>query len=105
MNFTKQLLGNNAAGSAIVRAFNSLQTQLLELFGNVADVPVRLTNVALVAGSVNLVPTTLQSALVGWRLTRVRAQATIWDTQATNTNASTLALWTSANVSVDVEVF
>ena len=105
MNFVKQLLADNAGAGAIVRVLNQVQSQLVELFTTTASVPVSLVHVALKAGQVNLVKTTLSTRLVGWNLTRLRAQATVWDTQDTNTNAAYLALWTSADVSVDLVVF
>lgn len=105
VNFIKQLLATNAGNDAIVRVINQLQTQLQELFGMTAIVPTKLTGVALIAGRVNLVRTGLGSPVVGYSLTRVRGQATIWDTQDTNTTPGYLALWTSSGVSVDLEVF
>lgn len=67
---------------------------------------VLLTDVALVTGSVNSVPHGLGRVLTGWIPARVRAQSTLWDSQASNGQASsTLALNCSANVTVDLWVF
>lgn len=65
-----------------------------------------LTKIALVSGSVNNIPHGLGRPLIGWYLVRVRASATVYDTQDTNLNpSSTLALHTSAGVTVDIAVF
>lgn len=105
MNFTTQNLANNAGAAAIVRVVNQLQQQLQGLFSGLSSSPIALTGVALVAGRVNMVKTGLTKPLVGWSLTRLRAQATVWDTQDSNGNEAYLALWCSANVTVDLEVF
>lgn len=65
-----------------------------------------LQNIALVSGQTNTINHLLGRTLQGWRLIRVRGQATIWDTQDSNTNPSqTLLLHTSNNVTVNLEVF
>jgi hypothetical protein len=65
-----------------------------------------LTKISLVSGSTNYIAHGLGRPLIGWYPVRVRASATIYDTQDTNLNpSSTLALHTSSNVTVDIAVF
>ncbi len=64
-----------------------------------------LKNVALATGT-NVINHLLQAPLAGWKTTRVRAAATIYDLQDTNPTPSlTLLLVSSAPVTVDLEVF
>ncbi len=64
-----------------------------------------LKNVALIAGT-NIINHKLSRPLAGWKTTRVRASATIYDLQDTNqTPQLTLVLVASAPVVVDIEVF
>jgi len=64
-----------------------------------------LKNVSLVAGA-NVVNHKLGRNLTGWNPTRIRASATIFDTQDSNqTPQLTLNLVASANVVVDLLVF
>lgn len=75
------------------------------LLGNPSLNSVILPNVNLVNGS-NTINHTLGRALMGWRLIRVRAAATIYDTQDSNPMPSlTLLLTSNAAVTVDLEVF
>ena len=65
-----------------------------------------LTNVSLKTGQVNVISHLLNRNLTGWKLVRQRGQASIWDSQDSNTSPGlTLLLNTSANVVVDIEVF
>ena len=105
LSFTRQLLANNASAAAIVRVVNQLQQQLETIFASTSTAPVPIRGIALVAGRANMVPTGLTSRLVGWTLIRVRSEAIVWDSQDSNTNAAYLALWCSADVTVDIEVF
>jgi hypothetical protein len=105
VNFTVQNLAGNSGTDAIVRVLNQLQQQLQGLFASLASSPVAIPGVALVAGQVNMVKTGLTKPLVGWSLTRLRAESIVWDSQDFNGNAAYLALWCSANVTVDLEVF
>lgn len=64
-----------------------------------------LENVVLASGA-NVVSHRLGRKLVGWIPTRVRADATLFDTQDTNpTPGLTLQLTSSAAVTVDLIVF
>lgn len=64
-----------------------------------------LENVSLSTGA-NVVNHTLGRKLTGWRIVRIRALATIYDTQDSNSMPElTLLLTSSASVVVDLEVF
>lgn len=64
-----------------------------------------IKNIKLASGT-NVINHLLGRKLQGWTLTRVRALATIYDTQDTNqTPELTLVLVSSAVVTVDIEVF
>jgi hypothetical protein len=72
---------------------------------NPANNSLILENVSLAAGA-NVVNHKLGRKLSGWKTTRVRASATIYDTQDSNqTPQLTLQLVSSADVVVDLEVF
>ncbi len=94
----------------ILRVVNSLQTNIEEaitsLVQKTQNDSIILTNIQLTAGQNNVINHTLNKKISGWKLVRVRGQANIWDTQDDNP-ASNLTLWlrTSANVTVDLEVF
>lgn len=65
-----------------------------------------LVDVALKSGVDNDVPHGLGRPVKGWRLTRIRADARVWDSQDANLNPSyTLRMRASAAVTVDLEVF
>jgi hypothetical protein len=94
---------------AVVRAFNALVTNLQQIFagllGKVQLDSVLLSGVVLAAGS-NTIPHTLGRTLTGWKLTRLSAEALIWDAQATNNNPGTyLVLVASEPCTVSIEVF
>jgi hypothetical protein len=64
-----------------------------------------LTSVSLTAGD-NSIPHKLPQKLTGWYIVRLRGASTIYDKQDSNKTASqTLALNSSAAVSVDIFVF
>lgn len=64
-----------------------------------------LENVILASGA-NVINHKLGRKLKGWLITRIRASATIYDTQDTNQRPNlTLNLTSSANVTVDIFVF
>ena len=72
---------------------------------NPANAGVILKSIALKAG-LNVINHKLGANLQGWSLVRQRAQASVWDTQDSNPNTQlTLYLNSSADVTVDVEVF
>lgn len=92
-----------------VRELSMLQTswasQLNPLLADPFLQGVLLSSVSLASGT-NTINTTLGRAPKGWVLTRVRANATIYDTQDSNKNPSqTLLLTASAPVVVDLYVF
>lgn len=66
-----------------------------------------LKNVSLLsAATPNVVNHLLGRTLQGWNIVRQRASAIVWDTQDSNQSPQlTLNLRTSANVTVDLEVF
>lgn len=64
-----------------------------------------LEKVALQSGS-NVINHLLGRKLQGWRIVRIRASATIYDTQDSNNQPDlTLFLTSSANAVADIEVF
>lgn len=80
-------------------------TFLNPVIDNVANQSILLQNVSLVAGN-NVINHKLGRKLQGWKTVRVRAAATIYDTQDSNqTPQLTLNLFSSAPVVVDLEVF
>lgn len=86
---------------------NSWATVLNPVINNPSNKAIILKNVSLLAASApNVVNHKLGRNLQGWRLVRVRASATIYDTQDANQTPNlTLNLRTSADVTVDLEVF
>lgn len=84
---------------------NSWASDLNPLLANPALQSIILKNVSLVTGS-NVINHLLQRNLQGWKIVRQRAAASIYDNQDTNQASQlTLVLVSSANVSVDLEVF
>lgn len=88
---------------------NNFQTQLGSVLQPILNNPIvlgtALKNVALNNGSTTI-PTTINRTLQGWFLTRVRGQATVWDSQDSNPSPSqTLLLNSNAAVVVDIWVF
>lgn len=99
--FYKTPTGNQALDGVqtiLVRTLNPV-FQMSLMGGNL------LTSQTLTAGA-NSINHGLGRNLVGWIITRLRASATIYDTQDTNSTPSmTLALNSSAPVVVDIYVF
>lgn len=92
------------------RQFNQYQQALKAALAPFTSTPMSspslLTSITLKAGSNNVIPHGLNRPLVGWQIVRIRSQATVWDSQDSNTDkAQTLILNTSANVVVDLVVF
>lgn len=84
---------------------NSWATQLNPLLANPSLQSIILKNVLLVTGN-NVVNHKLGRTLQGWRIVRQRAAANIHDNQDNNQSPQlTLFLVSSANVSIDLEVF
>lgn len=107
MNFTKQFLGSGSDVSDCVRVLNNLSSNLADIFGETAPLEgaVLLQKVVLASGS-NQVRHTLGKKLTGWMATRVRASATLYDLQDSQTLPQTyLTLVASAPVTVDLVVF
>jgi len=94
----------------LLRVINALQSNIEEslapLINKTQNDSSILTNIQLTTGQNNVIDHTLGRDLVGWKLVRVRGVADIYDTQDSNPSKNlTLWLTTSANVSVDLEVF
>src|ERR1019366_2361726 len=93
----------------IVQVVNQLEDQLAMLFKAIFNKPsldcVILTNIILKSGQVNHVPHTLGRNLRGWKVIRKRnVSADVYDTQDSNTNPATyLDLWTTTNITIDIE--
>ncbi len=86
---------------------NSWAAVINPIINNPSNQAIILKQVVLLAASnPNVVNHRLGRNLQGWRLVRVRSQATIWDSQDSNQTPNlTLNLKTSADVTVDLEVF
>lgn len=105
-----KLPSNTDLPEGMIRVINQLQTNIQDSFRplnsktqNDSNI---ISNINLIAGKVNTINHLLGQNLSGWKIVRQRGNAIIWDVQDTNTNPSqTLLLNTSANVSIDIEVF
>jgi len=91
------------------RLINQIQDNVARAIQSVLTGPLSnaslLTSVSLVSGA-NVINHGLGRKLQGWIPVRVRASATIYDTQDSNsTPALTLQLTASADVTVDLIVF
>jgi len=91
------------------KSFALLQTQWAQFLNPIISLQMlqqnTLTKVKLINGTTNI-NHLLGRPLIGWILTRVRASATIYDTQDANTTPSlTLQLVSNAAVTVDLVVF
>lgn len=98
-----------SAGQSIDSVFTQMQTLwgsiLNPIIGRAQNRSNIIENVALLTGD-NTIPHTLNRALIGWSIVRIRSVADIYDKQDTNTNPTVnLVLNASANVTVDLEVF
>ncbi len=88
-------------------ALNQMQTKWRGILNPLLAKPqsIILTNVSLINGT-TVINHLLGRPLQGWKPVRVRASATIYDSQDSNqTPAVTLVLVSSAAVVVDLEVF
>jgi hypothetical protein len=106
---TKLAEGSQTTSLSIIRGYNSLITNLQQIFTAVLNKvqldSVILTQIQLSKGQTT-VPHTLGRTLTGWQIIRQRGEANIWDNQDNNPNAgSYLLLSSSAAVSVDIIVF
>lgn len=104
-----------------MRAFKQQQTESIDLQfiqDNVDDtlrgfkvtVPIMdgnlIEDIVIVTGTEKLVSHKLGKILTGWITTRKSASSVVWDSQSTNSNPSTtLALNSSANVTISIWVF
>ncbi len=80
-------------------------TQLDPLLSNPCLQSIILKNVALINGT-TVINHKLSRKLQGWKLVRIRAAATIYDSQDTNPSPDlTLRLVSNAAVICDIEVF
>ena len=92
------------------KSFALLQTQWAKFIDPILSLPMvqqnTLKNVVLTSGTTNRINHGLGRELQGWFIIRLRASATVYDTQDSNqTPQYTLQLVTSANVTVDLVVF
>lgn len=92
------------------RVFQMFQSQWASNINPVINNPtnqgILLKNVSLTAAGPNMVNHLLGRKLIGWKIVRQRAAASVYDTQDANPSPElTLSLVTSANVSVDLEVY
>lgn len=90
-----------------VDALNQMQTKWRSILNPLLALPqpIILKNVALINGT-TVINHQLGRTLQGWNPVRVRASATIYDTQDSNqTPQVTLVLVSNAAVVVDLEVF
>lgn len=95
---------------AAMRIINQLQGNIQSSFGplvgNIQNDSQILENITLTTGINNVVNHKLGRNLKGWKLTRIRSQANVYDTQDNNPSPNlTLWLTTNATVVVDIEVF
>jgi hypothetical protein len=75
------------------------------IISNPSNNKLLLKNISLATGS-NVINHGLGKQLTGWTIVRLRASATVFDTQDTNKfKDKTLNLTASANVVCDIEVF
>lgn len=93
----------------LVRVVNNIITNLNQIFTYLKTKQqldtIQLTQVPLKIGT-NQVAHTLGKTLTGWQITRLRGNASIYDTQDTNPNKNTyLQLVSNANVVVDIIVY
>lgn len=109
--FTVKLLAASAqtTTSNIIRTINNIQTQLQSRFAStdkkVQNDSILLQNITLNNGS-NQVQHTLGRTLTGWKLTRLRGFAVIYDQQDQQSNPGQyLTLVASQAVVVDILVF
>jgi hypothetical protein len=92
-----------------IQEFSLLQTKwksiLDPLLGNVSVQSIMLPEVTLLNGT-TVINHRLGRKLIGWRIVRQRAQASIYDLQDLNQSPQlTLVLSSNAQVIVDLEVF
>lgn len=107
----------NAADPVMNRYQTQLQGSMAPITNNPAAVAQQVMvkdptsgnmtpNITLKSGSVNVIPIGLPASLQGWSITRIKSQATIWDTQdSNNTPSQTLNLNTSANTVIQLAVW
>jgi hypothetical protein len=94
---------------AIVRAFNTLVTNLQGIFtsllGRVQLDSVVLQDVPITAGQ-NNIQHTLGRTLTGWKIVRLNGYAAFYDLQGSNPDPTNyLLLMASANCTVSLEVY
>ena len=110
--FTKQFINLEDVSDPpdLLRIINQIQSNIdasfLPLTSNLQNDSTQLVSISLKASKTNIISHTLNRKLSGWKVVRLRGEATIWDTQDANDNPKqTLLLHTSADVVVDLEVF
>jgi hypothetical protein len=96
-------------GQGIGSVFTQMQTLWAAIINPVVDRPQNkstiLTSITLAVGD-NIIPHTLNRALIGWGIVRQRSGASIYDKQDSNENPTVnLVLNSDAIVTIDLEVF
>jgi len=92
-------------GDDTVQMQTKWAAQLNPIIDNPISQGILLKNQVLVSGA-NVINHKLGRKLQGWIVTRIRASATLYDTQDANSSpALTLQLTASAGVTVDLYVF
>lgn len=92
-------------GLNLAQTQNTWATALDPLISRPANNSIIIKDQALKSGA-NVINHRLGRKLQGWTLVRIRASATVYDTQDANVMPElTLQLTASADVTVDIEVF
>lgn len=95
----------NTPDNVLNQIQNTLVRVLNPLLSNPANDSIILSNITLVTGS-NTISHKLGRTLQGWKIIRKRAVADVYDAQDTNSLSNkTLILVSSANVTLDLEIF
>lgn len=104
------VLENFQDAADIQRVINSLQNAISDsinpILSKVQNDSQILTGQQLMVGQKNIINTQLNRNLIGWRVIGQTNQADIWDNQINNPSPNlTLWLYSSADVTVNLEVF
>lgn len=92
------------------RLIQQLQTNVREAIDPLAQNPLAqgllLSNVSLLTGVTNIIPTGLNRVLIGWFITRLTTNTVIWDSQDLNTTPTqNLQLLCSSDCTISIYVF
>lgn len=110
--FRKQILSasNLDSPTALLKVINTLQNAIADsintILAKVSNDRTVLNGIKLIPGQNNVVNTTLNRTLTGYRIIGQTNQADVWDNQANNPSPN-LTLWLecSVHVTVNLEVF